>query len=287
MAETMTVWQQATPGLIEEKLKLVDNIRIPKEALKKGEILIRVMSAGLNPADYKVMEMGYVSRATTKFPKVAGMDLSGTVVAVAAGSTDIIVGDNILGRVEPSKSYGSLSQYVVLPRDGYAVQPKSVDLDHVAGVPTAGITAYRSIKPYVKAGDRIFINSGSGGTDTFGIQIAKAIGCHLTTSCSSTKVDLVRKLGADAVTDYRMDDIVTKLKPEGQVYDLVVDSVENSPKAFLPPRLIFSKPGVTILRLEALHRYRQLKKICQGSADADITWWYPAQVRAVLHKECA
>ncbi|KAJ5397650.1 hypothetical protein N7509_005763 [Penicillium cosmopolitanum] len=232
MEETMKAWQQNAPGPVEENLKLVDNVPSPSTALKKGEILVRVVSACLNPADYKVMEMGFLARATVKFPKVMGMDLSGTVTAVAEGSTDVKVGDYILGRVDPMKSHGSLSQFLVLSQEEYAVIPREVDLDHAAGVPTAGMTAYQSIKPYVKAGDRIFINGGSGGTGSFGIQIGKALGCHVTTSCSTAKVDLVKKLGADAVIDYRVENIVTELKAEGQVYDLVVDNVGNSPKDF-------------------------------------------------------
>ncbi|KAJ5172945.1 hypothetical protein N7492_005538 [Penicillium capsulatum] len=242
MAQHMKAWQQARPGPIEDKLKLIDNAPLPDAALKKGEILVRVISACLNPADYKLMEMGIFARAAVKFPKAVGMDLSGTVVATAEGSTDVMVGDNILGRLEPFQSQGCLSQYVVLPRDGYAVLPKGVDLDHAAGLPTAGLTAYQSIKPHVKSGDRIFINGGSGGTGTFSIQIAKALGCHVTTSCSTAKVDLVKKLGADAVIDYRVDDIVAKLKAEGQVYDLVVDNVGSSPKDFFATTPAFLKP---------------------------------------------
>ncbi|KAE8360401.1 chaperonin 10-like protein [Aspergillus caelatus] len=222
----MKAWKQTATGPIEEKLKLVDNAARPNAALKNGEILVRVISAGHNPADYKVIEMGLISRVAVKFPKVAGMDLSGAVVAVAEGLSDVKVGDNILGRIEPSKQYGSLSQYVVLPRDGYAVLPSGVDPDYAAGVPTAGLTAYQSIKPYVKSGDHVFINGGSGGTGTFGIQIAKALGCHITTSCSTAKVVLVKKLGADA----------------GQVYDLVVDNVDNSPEEFFSKTPKFLKP---------------------------------------------
>lgn len=264
MAENMKAWQQAAPGPIEENLDLVDNAPRPNAALKKDEILVRVISACLNPADYKVMEMGFIARAIVKFPKVVGMDLSGTVAAVAEGSTDVKVGDNILGRVEPMNPYGSLSQYVVLPRDGYAVLPKGVDLDHAAGMPTTGMTAYQSIKPYVKAGDRIFINGGSGGTGTFGIQIAKALGCHVTTSCSTAKVALVKKLGADAVIDYRVEDIVTKLKAEGQVYDLVVDNVDNSPKDFFSTTPIFLKPEGHYICVGASASLHTVKNIANG-----------------------
>lgn len=242
MAEKMKAWKQTASGPIEENIKLVDDAPRPNAALQKGEILVRVASAGLNPADYKIMEMGLISRAAVKFPKVPGMDLSGTVVAVAEGLSDVKVGDNILGRIEPNRPDGSLSQYVVMPQDGYAVLPSGVDLDHAAGMPTTGLTAYQSIKPYVKPGDRIFINGGSGGTGTFGIQIAKALGCHVTTSCSTAKVALVKKLGADEVIDYRIDDIITKLEAEGQVYDLVVDNVDNSPKDFFSQTPKFLKP---------------------------------------------
>lgn len=264
MAENMKGWQQATPGPIEEKLSLVDDTPRPNTTLKKGEILARVISAGLNPADYKIMEIGFISRAIVKFPKVAGMDLSGTVVAVAEGSTDVKVGDNILGRVEPFRPHGSLSQYVVLPPDGYAVLPKGVDLDHAAGVPTTGLTAYQSIKPYIKAGDRIFINGGSGGAGTFGIQIAKALGCHVTTSCSTAKVALVKKLGADAVIDYRVEDIMTKLKAEGQVYDLVVDNVDNSPKDFFSATPMFLKPEGHYISVGGSASLHTAKNIAKG-----------------------
>ncbi len=249
MTEYMKAWQQATPGPIEENLKLIDNMPRPNNAtLKPDEILVHVASAGLNPADYKIIEMGLMSRAIVSFPKTVGMDLSGTVVAVAEGSssnsTDVKVGDTVLGRVEPFQTYGSLAEYVVLPRDAYAVLPPggAVNLDQAAGVPTAGMTAYQSIKPYIKRGDRVFINGGSGGTGTFGIQIAKALGCHVTTSCSTAKVDLVKNLGADAVIDYRVDDIVAVLEAEGQVYDLVVDNVGSSPKDFFSTTPRFLKP---------------------------------------------
>ncbi|OJI95984.1 hypothetical protein ASPVEDRAFT_119340 [Aspergillus versicolor CBS 583.65] len=261
----MKAWQQATPGPVEENLKLIDNAARPNNAtLKQGEILIHVASAGLNPADYKTLEMGILSRASIKFPKTVGLDLSGTVVGVADGSTDVRVGDNVLGRVEPFQADGSLSEYVVLPRDAYAVLPKGVNLDQAAGLPTAGMTAYQSIKPYVKAGDRVFINGGSGGTGTFGVQIAKALGCHVTTSCSTGKVDLVKSLGADTVIDYRVHDIVAVLEAEGQVYDLVVDNVGSSPKDFFSTTPKFLKPEGPYIAVGATASLDTAKTFAQG-----------------------
>lgn len=265
MTETMKAWQQAAPGLTEENLKLVDNVPRPNTAaLKEGEILVRVTSACLNPADYKVLEMGFMARAALQFPKVMGMDLSGIVEAVAKGSTDVKAGDNILGRVDPMKAHGSLSEYVVLSREDYAVLPQYAALDKAAGVPTTGMTAYQSIKPYIKPGDRVFINGGSGGTGTFGIQIAKALGCHVTTSCSTGKVDLVRKLGADSVIDYSTTDIITELKAEGQIYDLVVDNVGNSPKNFFASTPGFLKPEGHFIGVGGSASLDTIKTIANG-----------------------
>ena len=71
----------------------------------------------------------------------------------------------------------------------------------------------------------MFINGGSGGTGTTSIQIAKALGCHVVTSCSTGKIDLVKSLGADEVVDYTKSDVVEELRKKGQVFKLVLDNV--------------------------------------------------------------
>ncbi|OAG11554.1 NAD(P)-binding protein [Paraphaeosphaeria sporulosa] len=103
--------------------------------------------------------------------------------------------------------------------------PTGLKVDDMAGVGVAGLTAYQSIQPHVKEGDKVFINGGSGGTGIFGIQIAKALGCHVTTSCSTANIELCKSLGADEVIDYKTMDVVETLKKKGQVFSLVVDNV--------------------------------------------------------------
>jgi len=103
--------------------------------------------------------------------------------------------------------------------------PNDVSPEQGACVGIVGLTAYQCIEPFVKAGDKIFINGGSGGTGTFGIQIAKALGCHVTTSCSGPNVELCQSLGADEVIDYRTQPVVETLKRKGTQFDLIVDNV--------------------------------------------------------------
>ncbi|KAL7796094.1 hypothetical protein V8C37DRAFT_373105 [Trichoderma ceciliae] len=228
MAKTMQAWQLAAPGLLEETLKLVDNVAQPSGPLQQGQILVEVVSACLNPADYKIVQMGFASKAITSFPKTVGMDLSGRVVAVADNVTDVKAGDAVFVRLDPTKAPGSLSQYVIADREGYAILPSDFDLDLAAGAPTTALTAYQSIKPYVQTGAKVFINGGSGGAGTYGIQIAKALGCHVTVSCSTGKKELCERLGADKIVDYKTGDIVTQLKQNGEIFDLVVDNVGSS-----------------------------------------------------------
>jgi NADPH:quinone reductase-like Zn-dependent oxidoreductase len=89
----------------------------------------------------------------------------------------------------------------------------------------AGLTAYQTIVPKVKKGDKVFINGGSGGTGVFGIQIAKAVGCHVTTTCSTANIELCKNLGADEVVDYRQESVIEALKARGYKFDHVVDNV--------------------------------------------------------------
>lgn len=98
-------------------------------------------------------------------------------------------------------SQGALCEYVRVRGDHVIHRPPNLTPLQGAGVCLAGLSAYQLLfhDAKVKKGDRILINNGSGGVGTFAIQIAKAHGCHVTTSASSNSYDLVKKLGADQV----------------------------------------------------------------------------------------
>ena len=120
--------------------------------------------------------------------------------------------------------------------------PEGVEPVHAATVGVAGITAYQSIVPHVKKGESIFINGGSGGTGVFGIQIAKAVGCHVTTSCSTANVELCKSLGAEEVVDYKKGNVVEALKKNGVKFDHIVDNVGTDPDLYWRCHE-FTKPG--------------------------------------------
>jgi NADPH:quinone reductase-like Zn-dependent oxidoreductase len=105
------------------------------------------------------------------------------------------------------------------------VKPDKLTFEQAAAVPIAGLTALQGLrdKGKLQPGQRVLINGAAGGVGTFAVQIAKAFGAHVTGVCSTSKVDLVRSLGADDVIDYTRDDFAET----GQRYDLILDIAGN------------------------------------------------------------
>ncbi|KAL2018370.1 hypothetical protein VTK56DRAFT_905 [Thermocarpiscus australiensis] len=250
----MRAWQYSTAsGGIQKHLVLNDSAPQPTVSPHRGsaELLIQVLSASLNPADYKIAELGFVSRAVIRTPATPGMDFCGRVAQTSRTVDDFAVGDLVFGRVG-AQQHGTCAEYVVAPAKACAHVPEGVSADEAAAIPTAGLTAYQTISANVKPGDKVFINGGSGGTGTFGIQIAKALGCHVTVSCSPGKADLCRSLGADEIVDYTSTDVSEALKAKDQVFSLVVDNAgtpANLYKAaddFLLPQGKFVQVGASL-----------------------------------------
>ncbi|PVH73273.1 putative oxidoreductase, partial [Cadophora sp. DSE1049] len=252
----MRAWQfSSTNKPLETNLQLVEDAPQPSQPLAPSEILLEVISVGLNPADYLFAELGLLGKAILHLPSIPGMDYSGRVISVGSDINSIKPGDLVFGSADTTKGIpGTLSRYTKTNYDGCIFLPPGVDLDQAAGVGTAGQTAYSTIVSNVKRGDRIFINGGTGGVGTFGIQFAKAMGCHVTVSCSTAKMALCKELGADVVIDYKTTDLISRLKGEGKVFNLVVDLVCTSPpnlfqaaNDFLVPgsKFIFVGAGVT------------------------------------------
>jgi len=236
----------STAGGLEKNLKLNTAAELPPSArslpLRGDIVLVHVLAAALNPVDYKIAELPVLGRlAIFGRPATPGLDFAGTVVAVGPrpsapaaqpeseqGHDDLRPGQLVFGALQGPQRFGTLADYVVVPRNWTAALPEGIKVEDAASVGVAGLTAYQSIVPNVKEGNRVFINGGSGGTGVFGIQIAKAMGCYVVTSCSGTNAELCKGLGADEVIDYRSSDVVEALTRSARPFDLVVDNVGSS-----------------------------------------------------------
>jgi NADPH:quinone reductase-like Zn-dependent oxidoreductase len=199
---------------------------VDKPSPEADELLIKVAAAGVNPLDWHYMRGSpYILRlfAGTGAPDDyrAGVDFAGTVVAVGPDVTRYQVGDEIFGG-----AWGAFGEYVVRSEDrALAIKPDNVSFEEAAGVPIAAITALQALRDHgqLQPGQRVLINGASGGVGTYAVQIAKAMGAHVSGVCSGRNVDMVKSIGADQVFNYKEENYTES----GQTFDLIVDMVGN------------------------------------------------------------
>jgi NADPH:quinone reductase-like Zn-dependent oxidoreductase len=208
------------------------------------EVLVRVRAAGLDRGAWHIMAgLPYLIRIAgygVRRPKTAGLgsELSGVVRAVGANVTGIEPGEAVFGTCS-----ASFAEYASAPLDKLARMPANLSFEQAAAVPVSAVTALQALRDRgrVQSGQRVLIIGASGGVGTFAVQIAKALGAHVTGVSSAAKVDLVRSLGADQVIDYTHADITD----DGQRYELVLDIGGNRPLSQL--RRVLTREGTLVI----------------------------------------
>lgn len=249
--DTMKAWlYSSTAGGLEKNLTLDPAARTPAASLQPDQVLVQVISASINPADYKVPAMPIVSRALITTPASPGMDFAGRVAATGAQVSGFEPGQLVYGTIGVPIQFGTLGEYVAIGTGNIVALPEGIDPDQGATVGVAAQTAYQSLVPYVSKGDKVFINAGSGGCGIFAIQIAKVLGCYVTTTCSSRNVQFCKDLGADEVIDYTTQDVLEILKEHGQVYNHVIDHIGIPGNLYYQSDL-FLRPGKAFVQVGA------------------------------------
>ncbi len=196
------------------------DVRRPRAA--RGEVLVRVHAAGLNPVDYKTRDGMLKVVQRYPLPVVMGNELSGVVEELGEGVASFAPGDRVFARM-PKDTMGGLAEYAVVPEQFLAKMPASIDFNTAAGVPLAGLTALQALRDelHVGRGSRIFIPGGAGGVGTFAIQLAKWLGAEVTTTASPRGRALVEALGADVVIDYTKERFEERLRDMDGAFDLL------------------------------------------------------------------
>jgi NADPH:quinone reductase-like Zn-dependent oxidoreductase len=194
---------------------------VERPALTDDRVLVRVRASSLNKADWHELRgwprfLRPLTRNGVLRPKSAllGCDFAGVVEAVGKDVTDLAPGDEVFG----GRS-GAFAEYV--SATNVVRKPSNVSFEEAATMGIAGLTALQGIRDRgrLQAGERVLINGASGGVGTLAVQIAKALGAHVTAVCSTRNVEQARALGADRVLDYTREDFTR----EQERYDLIVD----------------------------------------------------------------
>jgi 2-desacetyl-2-hydroxyethyl bacteriochlorophyllide A dehydrogenase len=199
---------------------------IDKPAVGDDDVLVRVHAAGVDAGVWHLMAgLPYLMRITgsgLRAPKarVRGQEVAGRVEAVGANVTQLQPGDEVFGVCS-----GSFAEYACARENKVAPKPANLTFEQAAAVPISAVTALQGLrdKGKVQPGQKVLIIGAAGGVGTFAVQLAKAFGAEVTGVCSTTKLDLVRSIGADHVIDYTRDDFADGVRR----YDLILDTAGN------------------------------------------------------------
>jgi len=202
------------------KVIQIEQIPIPQPG--KGEVLIRIAAASVNPVDYKIREGKFPPVTAKQLPVTLGRDFSGMVEQVGSGVEGFTKGRRVFGMVGGDASY---AEYAVIKAAYLAPIPVSFDFLSAAAVPLAAQTAWQALftNGQLKAGQSVLIQGASGGVGHFAVQLAKARGATVYATGSEKSKDFIKSLGADYVIEYgkqHFEDVCSDL-------DLVVNLVSG------------------------------------------------------------
>ena len=173
-----------------------EDIEIPRP--KWGNILIKVLAAGVNRLDHYIREGSVVPQLP--FPHILGADAVGEVVELGCGVTDVKMGERVIPfpgySLKPEEDllrplvtassfalpglhiWGTYAQYMEVPARWVEKDDTGLSPEEVASLPVVLATSVRAVKEVgeVKAGDKVLIHAGASGSGSMQIQVAKALG---------------------------------------------------------------------------------------------------------------
>jgi len=196
---------------------------MPEPEVREDDVLVQIHAAGANLLDSKIRDGEFKLILPYRPPLILGHDVAGTVLRVGARVRRFKPGDEVYARPEDGQ-IGAFAELIAINERALAQKPKRLSMEEAASVPLVALTAWQALveKADLKKGQKVLIHDGSGGVGTFAIQLAKQLGAVVATTTSTANVDLVKRLGADVVIDYKKDDFARLLTD----YDVVLNSLD-------------------------------------------------------------
>lgn len=222
----MKAWVYEEYGSPTDVLKLKSDVPVPE--VEDDQVLIKVEAAALNPVDYKRM-LGFFKATDSSPPTIPGYDVAGKVVKVGRQVKNFKEGDEVYGNInekaiELPKTSGSLAEYTAVEEKLLALKPENLSFIEAASIPLAIETAYQGLERVgFSPGQSILVLGGAGGVGTLVIQLAKHVfgASRVAATSSTTKLELLRNLGADLAIDYTKENV----EDLPEKFDVVFDTV--------------------------------------------------------------
>jgi NADPH2:quinone reductase len=216
----------------------VGTIKTPEPG--PGEVRVRVHASGVNPSDWKTRSGSRPMAGPRVIPHSDG---AGTIDRTGPGVTDRRLGERVwLWNGQWRRPNGTAAEYIVLPADQAVPLPKNTSFAEGACLGIPALTAHRAVttdRPC--AGEIVLVTGGAGAVGHYTIQFAKLLGAAqvIATASSAEKAEHARAAGADAVIDYRKENVVERVQAltNGHGADRIVE-VDISGNAHLLPQIV-------------------------------------------------
>lgn len=211
--------------------------QVPKPKPSPGQILVRIHAASVNPVDWRLRQGEMTAFISVQFPATVGRDLAGVVEAVSEGVHDLRPGDEVFA-VMPREAFGAYAEYAVLDQSAVALKPKTLDFVQAASFPMSALTAWQGVVEAggMRAGDNVFVHTAAGSVGGIAVQIAAALGGHVTAAASAASRSIVEGYGAHRFVDYGAERFEDTVRDQHIVLDTLAGDMQARSWAFLRPR---------------------------------------------------
>lgn len=170
---------------------------------KADEILVKMYTSGVNPADYVVRQGGNaILKPFLKLPLGLGIDGAGEVEETGGDVTNFKKGDKVYGI--PNFLQGTYAEFIAAKAAQFSLMPKNLNFNEAGAIPSCALMAWDGMElGKVSAGQRVLINGAAGGIGSLALQFAKAMGAYVVATASPQNFDFLKEMGAHETVDYR------------------------------------------------------------------------------------
>lgn len=171
---------------------------VPRTEPGAGEVLVEVVTAGINPGEIAIREGALHEQWPATFPSGQGSDLAGRAVAVGAGVTAVAVGDDVLGFTDGRSSQ---ADYVLTSEDHLTTKPVALDWDSAGALKIAGTTAYAAVRAVAPLpGETVVVSGAAGGVGVLTVQLARRAGARVIGIAGAANADFLAGLGGTPIS---------------------------------------------------------------------------------------
>jgi putative PIG3 family NAD(P)H quinone oxidoreductase len=220
---------------------------VPDPVPGPEEVRVRLSATAVNRADL-LQRMGLYPGPPMPL-EIPGLEFAGTVVEVGERVTGRAVGDRVMGIV----GGGAYAEQLVVHERQTMPVPDALTLVDAAAVPEVAITAYDALvlQGGLSTGGWALVHAGASGVGSAAIQLVRAVGARVVTTCSTSKVAACRELGAQVVVDHTSEDFLEAVREAtgGAGVDVVLDVVGGD---YVARNLSACRVGGTVVQVGIL-----------------------------------